>query len=111
MTQLRLSDLSAPRQALVRRCQELGFGTIRNLDVRDREPILGPKTEVVFDLKLDSDEMPRPEQSLSDFVICDEIRRLFTLLDALGDGAIDHVEVRAGIPRRVQFKAAEPVHQ
>ena len=111
MAQLRFSDLSAPRQALVRRCQQLGFGTIRNLEIQDREPVFGPETEVIFDLKLDSDEMPRPEQSLSDFVICSEIQRLCAMLDTLGDGAIEDIEVRAGIPRRVHFKTAEPIHE
>ncbi len=103
MDQLRFSDLSARRQILVRRCQQLGFGTIRNLEVRDREPVFGPETEVIFDVKLDSDETPRPEQSFNDFVVCGEIRRLCSMLDTLGDGAIEHVEVRAGIPRRVHF--------
>jgi hypothetical protein len=33
------------------------------VEVRDREPTLGA-TEVIFDLKLDSDNAPRPEQDL-----------------------------------------------
>jgi hypothetical protein len=102
---IRFSELSAPRQALIRRCQQLGFGTIRNLEVFDREPMFSPGVEVLFDVKLDSDKTSRPEQNLSDFVVCGEIRRLFKLLDTVGDGTIEHIEVRAGIPRRVLFSA------
>src|ERR1017187_668686 len=100
MTELRLSDLSAARQAFVRRCQRLGRGTIRGLEVHDGEPMFGPKTEVLHDLKLDGDEAPRPEQDLSDFVVSKEIRRLVSMLDALRNGTIEHIEVRTGVDRK-----------
>jgi hypothetical protein len=106
MTELRLSEVSSARQAFIRRCQRLHFGTIRGLEVHDGEPVFGPNTEVVYDLKLDTDDSPRPEQGLTAFVLCDEIRRLFAMLDAFRNGTIEHIEVRAGIPRRIVFKAA-----
>jgi hypothetical protein len=109
MTELRLSDLSASRQDFIRRCQELDHGTIRGLEVHDGEPVFGPKTEVLHDLKLDGDEAPRPEQDLDDFVVCKEIRRLVSMLDAFRNGTIEHVEVRTGVPRRIIFKATDPV--
>jgi hypothetical protein len=110
MTELRFSEMSAPRQALIRRCQRLGFGTIRGLEVHDCEPVLGPKTEVLFDVKLDGDEKPRAEQNLGDFPVCKEIQRVLSTLDSIGNGVIERVEVRAGIPRRMVFKAAEPTY-
>src|ERR1019366_9421651 len=66
----------------------------------------GPKTEVLHDLKLDGDEAPRPEQDLGDFVVCKEIRRLFSMLDAFRNGTIDHVEVRTGLPRRTSIMSS-----
>jgi hypothetical protein len=111
IAQLRFSELSAPRQVLIRLCQRLGFGSIRGLEVRDREPIFGPEAEVVFDLKLDRDDVPRPEQDLSDFLICDEIRRLFSMLDDFVNGTIEQIEVRTGVPRRVFIKVAETTHE
>jgi hypothetical protein len=110
MARLRFSELSAPRQALIRQCQRLGFGSIWGLEVRDGEPMFGPKTEVLFDLKLDSDETPRPELNLSDFVVCTEIRRLFSRLDTFANGTVE-IEVRAGVPRRLLFKATEPMDE
>ena len=111
MAELRFSELSAPRQTFIRTCQRLGHGTIRGLEVNDCEPVFGPKTEVLHDLKLDGDEAPRPEQDLGDFVVCKEIRRLFSMLDAFRNGTIDHVEVRTGLPRRIIFKDADPVRR
>jgi hypothetical protein len=32
------------------------------------------------------------------------------MLDAFRNGTIDHVEVRTGVPRRIIFKAADPMH-
>ena len=107
MTELRLSEVSPLRQALIRRCQRLHFGTIRSLEVHNCEPVFGATTEVLHDLKLDGDETPRPELDLSDFVVCKEIGRLFSMLDSFRNGTIDHVEVRTGVPRRIIFKAAD----
>jgi len=111
MAELRLSEVSAARRAFIRRCQRLDHGNIRGLEVRDCEPVFGPKTEVLHDLKLDGNDAPRPEQDLGDFVVCKEIRRLFSMLDAFGNGTIEHVEVRTGVPRRIIFKAADPVQR
>jgi hypothetical protein len=110
MTQLRFSELSAPRRDFIRRCQRLGFGTIRGLEVRDCEPVLGPRTEVFLDLKLDSDEGSRPELELSDFVVCKEILRFLAKLDSIRSGIVEQVEVRGGMPRRMFFKASDPTH-
>ena len=106
MTQLRFSELSAPRQGFIRRCQRMGFGKILGLAVCDCEPVFGPRTEVLLDLKLDSAETRRPEQDLGDFALCAEMVRLFDRLDAIRNGSIEQIEIRVGIPVRMSFKAA-----
>ncbi len=110
MAQLRFTDLTAARQSFIRQCQRLGFGTVRGLEVRDCEPVFGPKTEVLVDLKLDSDDTPRPEQHLGDFVLPDEVRRLFAVLDTLRNGTVEQVEVRSGVPRRLFFRSTDSMH-
>ena len=57
----RFNQLSGPRQALVRLCQTLNFGSIYSLDVRGGDPVLESKPLVLYDLKLDADDGPRPE--------------------------------------------------
>jgi hypothetical protein len=96
-----LLELSSPRQALVRLCQTLNYGSVESLMVRGSEPVFEPLPLIVIDLKLDSEELRRQELGLADFELCDEIRRLMNRINELKDGTIRRLEVRAGIPRRV----------
>jgi hypothetical protein len=107
----RFSELSALRQRLARLCQSTNYGEINNLPVRDREPILSdPQCIVLMDVKLDSEQHPRPEVGQSDFVLSTELVRLVALIDRIQDGKISKLEIRAGIPRRVvwESRATEP---
>jgi hypothetical protein len=99
----RLSHLSPARQALVRFCQTINHGCIESLEVRNSEPIFDPMPVMLKDVKLDSDEGARPELSLSDFVLSDEVMRLMSLLDKMKYGTLRRVEVRGGVPRRIQM--------
>jgi hypothetical protein len=103
---LRLSQLSPGRQALVRLCQLINHGHIEDLEIRESEPILDPPPPILKNVKLDADEEPRPELSLSDFVLSGEVVRLMSLLDRVKSGSIRHIEIRAGIPRRIELVGA-----
>lgn len=46
----RLSQISAPRQAMLRLCQGVDYGQILDLEVRDREPIFSPEPTLLIDL-------------------------------------------------------------
>lgn len=96
-----LTELSAPRQALVRLFQSLNFGQIIGLMIRDGDPVFHPEPTVLLDVKLDADEGERPEAALDDFTLRDEIRRLLAHLDQLQNGTVERIEVRYGVPRRV----------
>jgi hypothetical protein len=98
---LRLSDLSPARQALVRLCQAINHGSIEDLEVLRSEPVFSPAPVMLKNVKLDSDEGPRPELALGDFVLSDQVCRLLRFIDELESGSIRHIEVRAGIPRRL----------
>jgi hypothetical protein len=100
--ELRLSNLSVPRQGLIRLCQSTNYGEITNLTVRDCQPVLSdPQSAVLVDIKLDSEQHPRQEADQFDFLLSAEVVRLMTLLDELKNGTISRLEVRAGIPRRI----------
>ena len=98
---LRLSELSPARQALVRLCQAINHGSIEDLEVRHLEPVFDPRPVTLRDVKLYADEDPRPELSLQDFVVSDEIVRLLKRLDEMKCGTIRRIEVHAGLPRRM----------
>jgi len=96
------SQLSRPRQALVRLFQSINYGYVRELNVRDQEPVLnGPSPIVLVDLKLDAEDHPRDELAAANFELCREVGRLMSLLDRIEHGKISSIEVRAGIPRRI----------
>ena len=102
---LRFSELSNPRQKLVRLCQAINHGCIEKLEVEHAEPVFDPLPMVLKDVKLDADEGPRPELSLADFVVSDEVLRLMSRLDEMRSGVVRHLEVRAGIPRRIVLES------
>jgi hypothetical protein len=104
-TPSRFSQLSSERQLLVRLCQLVNFGEIRDIEVRNREPLLGSVSHLLVDVRLDSEESPRRESSLPDFSLCHEIRRLLAEFDRLENGRVSRIEIRAGLPRRIQFEA------
>jgi hypothetical protein len=105
MSDTRFLELSPGRQALVRLLQVINFGELRDIRVRDAEPIVDESLAVFLDVKLDKEEVPRPELDLADFVLGAEVLRLMARLDALHNGTIRHLEVRAGIPRRLIFES------
>ena len=96
----RFSQLSAPRQALVRLLQSVNFGYLEGLEVRSGEPVFNPAPTVFVEVKLDAGNEPRPEMDLTDFELGNEVIRLVEQLDELGDGNIERIDVRYGIPRR-----------
>ena len=97
----RFSQLSASRQTLVRLCQDINFGQILDLHVRNSDPVWDPAPTVISEIKLDVDEAPRPEGDLPDFKLSSQIRRLMCQLDQLRDGKIEKIVVREGIPRHL----------
>lgn len=98
---LRFTQLSAPRQALVRLFQSVNFGQIGGLSIRNGDPVYHPAPTVLIDVKLDADEGERPEADLADFTLRDEVCRLLDRLDQLQNGTLERIEVRSGVPRRV----------
>lgn len=101
----RFSDLSPARQTLVRVSQALNFGEIQDVHVRNGDPIFDQTSVVLFDLKLDKEEIPRPELDSADFELPAEVGRLMSWVDERRHGVIRRLEVRAGIPRRLVFES------
>jgi hypothetical protein len=96
----RFSQLSAPRQALVRLLQSVNFGYLEGIEVRGCEPVFNPAPKVFVEVKLDTVSEPRPEMDLMDFELGHEVIRLVEQFDELGNGNIERIDVRYGIPRR-----------
>jgi hypothetical protein len=97
----RFSQLSAPRQVFVRLLQSVNFGYLEGLEVRGGEPVFNPAPTVFVEVKLDVRNDPRQEAYSADFELRAELTRLMEQLDLLGDGSVDRIDVRYGVPRRV----------
>ncbi len=104
----RLSQLSTPRQALVRLLQSINFGYVDGLEVRCGEPVFNPAPMVFVEVKLDASNGPRPEMESADFELLSEVTRLMEQFDQLGDGSIERIDIRHGVPRRVVIE--RPIH-
>jgi hypothetical protein len=92
----RFSQLTAPRQALVRLLQSVNFGYLECLEVRSGEPVFNPAPTAFVEVKLDTGNEPRPEVDLMDFELGNEVIRLMEQLDELGNGNIERIDVRYG---------------
>ncbi len=96
----RFSQLPPPRQALVRLFQSINFGFIECLEIRCGEPVFNPAPTVIVEVKLDATNEPRQEADFADFELKTELVRLMEQIDSLGDGSIDRIDIRFGVPRR-----------
>ena len=106
MTGMVKSSLCEPRQHLVQLMQKVNFGRIEHLVVRDGQPVLSPSPRVVREVKFGGENGPRPETSLEDFVLKDEVVELFRYMDEFQDIVIDVLEIKHGMPFRMTVEDA-----
>ena len=101
-------SLSPARQRLVELMRRLHFGQVLDLHVRGGEPQFDPPPRVVRDLKLDSEPDSRPATGREDYLLKRPVVELLRFLDRLQDGVIDVVEVKHGLPFRLQYTEPPP---
>ena len=92
------TDLSPERKRLVEKMQEVNYGKIHHLQVRDGEPMFTPMTRVERQIKFGGDNRPRQECALEDFLLKGAVIELFETFKRLGDGVIKHLEIKGGLP-------------
>ena len=95
------SSLSTSQKRLLEAMQKMNFGRIENLSIRGGEPVLNPAPRVVKDVKLGADNGARPELESDDFALKREHIELFENLKQLGNGTIECIEIKAGLPFRI----------
>ena len=96
-----------PVQAeLVELMQRLDFGTIEGFIVRDGLPVLKPRPRVVRDVKFGASNGCRRETGLTDFALKSNVQELMNQLATLGDATVRRLEVKHGLPFRMQVEEA-----
>jgi hypothetical protein len=101
---VRKTGLSVPRQQLVTLLQNLGFGSIHNLNVRAGEPVLDPPPRIVRRRKNSGISQPRPQANAVDFALKREWVEFLSDLDAIGNGVVLLIEVAHGLPIIHEFE-------
>lgn len=94
------SSLSASNQRLINLMSSIGFGRVENLLVRAGEPAFDPPPRVVRERLLGSDSQPRPGIA-ADFALRKQVAELVEALAELGDGVVQVLEIRHGLPFRI----------
>ena len=92
------ASLSPARRRLLEICQEINFGRLENLSIRDGEPVLDPLPSIVQQLKFGGENGPRPELGAPDFQLTKQHGDLFDYFDQLQNGVIATLEVQYGLP-------------
>ena len=93
------SSLTPPRRELVRLMQQINFGRLEGLHVRAGEPVLSnPAPRIVREVKFCSENGPRSESLMHDFMLKAQVVELLAELDRVGDGIIDLLTVKHGLP-------------
>ncbi|MDP8988616.1 MAG: hypothetical protein M3N41_00860 [Acidobacteriota bacterium] len=96
------SSLSTRQKQLIETMQKMNFGRIEGLLIRDGEPIFEPPPRVTKDVKFGSgDNSARPELAVNDFVLKREHIELFEHLQQVGEGRVESIEVKGGLPFRL----------
>ena len=105
-TNPKFSHLSPPRQQLVRLLQDLFYGSVLELAVRDGEPVFDPGPRIVRSVKLSDARRnrPCPQADAEDFALRREVLALMGRLDELVDGLVLRLDVAHGLPTAVKLE-------
>lgn len=96
------ATLSPSRKRLIELMQSINFGRIENLTLHRGDPVLEPPPCLIREVKFGGENGPRPERDASDFLLKTQVIELFAYFAQLGDGVIDRIEVKHGLPFRLQ---------
>jgi hypothetical protein len=98
--------LSPARRRLINLFQQVNFGRIESLLIRDGEPVFDPPPRIVREVKFGGENGPRPESNRTDFQLKTQVIEIFSELDAIRDSMIDAIEVKHGLPFRMFLPGA-----
>jgi hypothetical protein len=99
------SSLSTAQKRLLEIMQKTNFGRIEGLKVRDGQPAFDPPPRIVKVVKLGAAESEaRAELEVADFALKREHIELFENLRRVGDGTVESIEIKSGLPFRLTLE-------
>ncbi|MEN9556810.1 MAG: hypothetical protein RLZZ536_298 [Planctomycetota bacterium] len=100
------ASLSPSRHRLLVMLQQINFGRIEGLVVRDHQPVFNPPPTVIREVKFGGDNSPRPELATDDFALKSQVVELFKHLDQHPSCHIETLEIKHGLPFRMLIREA-----
>jgi hypothetical protein len=98
------ASLSPSQCQLLELMEEINFGRIEVLHVRDGVPAFDPIPNVIQKRKIGADNSPRPEIALENFRLKQQMVEMFDALRELGNGKILAIEVKHGLPFTMEIE-------
>lgn len=99
--EIRYSSLSVSRRRLLSLIGDIRFGSIENLIVTDGDPGWEPPPTVTRVILLRDAASPRVQRPTRDFVLKMQMVQLLQLLEEIGTGTIQRIDVQDGLPFRI----------
>ena len=93
--------LSPARRRLVELMQEVNFGRIEGLYVRDGEPVLERTPNVLRDIVFGKVNAPNPARGKDDFALKEQLVELFDLFDREQSVTVESLVIQNGLPVRM----------
>jgi len=98
--QTRKASLSPARRRLLEMLQQVNFGRLESIVIVNGEPAFAPPPRIVREIKFGGENGPRPELSVSDFLLKSQVVELLKLIGEFANGTIDVLEIKHGLPFR-----------
>jgi len=98
----RFCELSAAGKVLISTMRDVQFGRFEDLRVENGEPVFDPPPRLIKVKRIGSAEDSNPSAS-DDWLIKGAIADLLQELNAVGNGTVERLEFRRGIPCLLEF--------
>ena len=93
--------LTPARRCLVELMQEINYGRLEGLEVRDCEPVLDPPPRVVRQILFGKDNGPNARRAAQGFALKKKVAELFEVFDRERSLSIQELVINDGLPVRM----------
>ena len=97
-------ELTQQRQKLLNIMQEINFGGIEQLEIRNGQPVMERYHRIIKDIKFGGDNGMRVERSMGEYALKKQHHDLFDQLDCLRNAVICQLVIQNGLPIKMSVE-------
>lgn len=106
MTRMRTkATLSPQKQKLVEMMQEVAFGRITDLQVKDGEPFFTPSTKINRKVLFGKERNVKPTRYSENFILKEQVQQLFDTMEQDKTFTINELVIGNGLPLNMSQEA------